>query len=117
MEKNITCINCPLGCRMIVKLTPEGTFESVSGNTCKKGAIYAEQECTAPMRMVMAVIPVRGSEIPLSVTTSAPVPKELIKEVMKQLTKVEIEAPVALGQVIVRSILGTGADIVATRSL
>lgn len=117
MEQNITCINCPLGCRMTVKLTPEGAFESVSGNTCKKGAIYAEQECTAPMRMVTAVIPVRGSGIPLSVKTSAPIPKEMIREVMKQLTNVEIDAPVAIGQVVVCNILGTGVDIVATRSV
>ena len=117
MEQNITCINCPLGCRMTVRLTPEGAFESVSGNTCKKGAVYAEQECTAPMRMVTAVIPVRGSRIPLSVKTSAPIPKELIRDVMKQLANVEINVPVALGQIIIHHVLGTQADIVATRSI
>ena len=71
----------------------------------------------APMRMVMAVIPVRGSGIPLSVKTSVPVPKELIREVMKQLANVEIEAPVKLGQIVIQNILGTGADVVATRSV
>ena len=46
MEQIITCINCPVGCRMTVTLTDSGEFESVSGNTCPRGASYARQECT-----------------------------------------------------------------------
>ena len=36
MEQTITCINCPVGCRMTVTLE-NGAFVSVSGNTCKRG--------------------------------------------------------------------------------
>ena len=49
----ITCINCPVGCRM--EVTHEGeTVLSVKGNTCKRGDAYARQECVAPLRMVTA---------------------------------------------------------------
>ena len=34
MNKTITCINCPVGCRMTVTLNDEGEVLSVSGNTC-----------------------------------------------------------------------------------
>ena len=46
MERTVTCINCPVGCRMTVILTDAGGFVSVTGNTCPRGAAYAEQECT-----------------------------------------------------------------------
>ena len=33
MEQIITCINCPVGCRMTVALNDQGEVVSVSGNT------------------------------------------------------------------------------------
>ena len=117
MDQIITCINCPMGCRMTVSLSDTGTFLSVSGNTCPRGASYARQECTLPLRMITAVIPVRDSSIPLSVKTSCPVPKSLISDIMSALSDLVVSLPVNAGDVIVPDILHTGADIVATRSL
>ena len=117
MEQTITCINCPVGCRMTVTLSEDGGFVSVSGNTCPRGAAYAKQECTLPLRMITAVIPVEGSRTPLSVKTSSPVPKSLIPDVMKELSALRLSAPVRLGQVVLSDVLHTGSDIVATRSI
>ena len=117
MEQSITCINCPMGCRMTVTVSPEGKVVSVSGNTCPRGEKYAMQECTVPVRMITAVIPVAGSEIPLSVKTSRPVPKAVIRQVMDILGGVRVSLPVHAGQVIVPDILHTDSDIIATRHL
>ena len=117
MEQSITCINCPVGCRMTVALSDNGDFVSVSGNTCPRGASYARQECISPERMITAVIPVQGIRTPLSVKTSVPVPKSMIPAVMKELGNVRLSVPVSAGQVILPDVLETGADIVATRSL
>ena len=117
MEQTITCINCPVGCRMTVTLSDHGEFVSVTGNTCPRGAKYAEQECTLPLRMITAVLPVAGSDTPLSVKTSSPVPKEMIAEIMEELSRVSVSTPISAGQVILPNILNTGADLVATRSL
>lgn len=117
MEQIITCINCPLGCRMTVSLSDTGSFISVEGNNCSRGAAYARQECTLPERMITAVIPVQNSSTPLSVKTSNPVPKSMISRIIKELAKSEISLPVVSGQVIIRNILSTGSDIIATRSL
>ncbi len=117
MEQILTCINCPVGCRMSVTLSDSGEFVSVAGNTCPRGAVYARQECTLPLRMITAVIPVSGSRTPLSVKTDKPLPKALIASVMAELGRVRVNLPVKAGQVIVRDILNTGSDIIATRSL
>ena len=117
MEQIITCINCPMGCRMTVTVSPDGKVTSVSGNTCPRGEKYAVQECTEPVRMITAVIPVEGSRVPLSVKTAQPVPKALIRQVMDVLGSVHVALPVRAGQVIVPDILCTGSDIIATRDL
>jgi CxxC motif-containing protein len=117
MEQTITCINCPVGCRMTVSLSDTGEFLSVTGNTCPRGAKYAQQECTLPERMITAVIPVAGSETPLSVKTASPVPKKLISSVIDVLARVQVSLPVTIGQIVLPDVLNTGVDIIATRSL
>ena len=112
----LTCINCPVGCRM--KVTMEGgSVVSISGNQCKRGATYARQECVDPQRMITAVIPVAGSKMPLSVKTRTPISKKLIFACMEALTKVELSAPVAAGDVVLADVCGTGVDVIATKSV
>ena len=59
----LTCINCPVGCRLNVTME-NGAVVSVTGNQCKRGATYARQECVDSQRMITAVIPVAGSKVP-----------------------------------------------------
>lgn len=117
MDRMITCINCPIGCRMIAKLDKDGIFLTVAGNSCPRGAVYAQQECTSPVRMITAVLHVSDSSIPLSVKTSCPVPKKKIKDIMNVLASVQISSPVHIGQIIIQNVLGTGSDIIATRNI
>ena len=112
-ERTVTCINCPLGCRVAVKFE-NGEIVSVTGNTCKRGETYARQECVEPKRMVTAVLPVEGGETPASVRTEEPVPKAMIADVMRELSKVSIAAPVSLGQVVAANVCGTGVNVIAT---
>ena len=44
-EKNLICINCPLGCPLTVTLEG-GEVKTVSGNTCPRGEAYARKELT-----------------------------------------------------------------------
>ena len=41
----------------------------------------------------------------------------LIRDVMRELSRLSPALPVAAGQVVLADVLGTGADIVATRGL
>ena len=116
MEQTITCISCPVGCRMTVQVE-DGAVTSVTGNTCKRGETYARQECVAPERMVTAVIPVEGSPMPLSVKTRTPIPKAKIAACMAALAGVKLSAPVAMGDVVLPDVCGTGVDVIATKSV
>jgi CxxC motif-containing protein len=118
MERELTCINCPLGCRLVATLDDAATeVLSVTGNTCPRGAAYARTECTAPVRMVTASIPTAPGQLPLSVRTSRPIPKARIFDCLRLIRETKVQRPVAIGQVIIPDILGTGANLVATRNL
>ena len=53
----LTCIVCPMGCRMTVELSDGGEILSVTGNTCPRGKQYAIDECTHPVRTVTTTAP------------------------------------------------------------
>ena len=116
MQKTITCISCPLGC--LLTITAEDKYvTSVTGASCNRGKVYAKMEIKNPIRMVTSTIPIRGSDLKMiSVKTHEPIPKDLIFDCLKSLIGVEKQAPVKIGDVVLKNVCGTGVDIVATRN-
>ena len=114
--ETITCINCPMGCRMTVTLDND-TVISVTGNTCKRGETYAHQECTQPLRMVTAVAPVENSAIPVSLKTRTPIPKAKIEACMRAVDDLCLSAPIQAGDVLIANVADTGVDVIATKSV
>ncbi len=112
-KTNMICIVCPIGCELSVERTAEGV--KVEGNKCSRGIPYAEQELIHPMRTITSTVRIDGwiySVIP--VKTSKPIPKDKIVEVMNLLSDVALKAPVKVGDVVIKNVLGLGIDIVAT---
>lgn len=115
--KVMNCIMCPMGCEMTVTME-NGKFISVTGNTCPRGAKYAETEVTDPRRMLTTTVRIAGGFLPLLPVVSADVlPKGKIAECVEYLRNVVVQAPVKAGDVIVPNILGLGVDIVASRDM
>ena len=114
-DKTITCIGCPMGCQLNVRLQ-EGAVLSVDGAGCGRGAVYARQECVCPVRTVTTLVRVKGRREPLSVKTAKPVPKEMIFPCLERIHAAEVAAPVNIGDVVVFNVCGTGVDVVATMS-
>ncbi|HHW54498.1 MAG: DUF1667 domain-containing protein [bacterium] len=117
MKKEIICIVCPVGCTLEVTVE-DGKLVEVTGYECKRGVAYAEQEAVAPKRTLATTVRVKNGIHPLvPVKTDIPVPKEKMREITELLAQVEVEAPVKIGSIIVADVLGTGANVVATRNL
>ena len=116
MVQAITCINCPLGCRIEVA-TESGKVTGVSGQGCKRGVAYARQECLSPTRMVTGLVAVKGCRVPLSVKTESPIPKDQIFPCMAEISKINPHPPIRMGQVICENVCGTGVNIVATKRM
>jgi len=118
--RELTCIVCPLGCRLSVTEDSSGSF-SVAGNRCPRGAVYAEEEIRSPKRVVTATcrlasrgdgptrrVPVRGS---------APCPKEYVDQLLADIYALRVKQPVARGSVLLSNWQGRGIDVIATRTV
>lgn len=111
------CIGCPLGCRLEVDAV-EGEVVEVRGHSCRRGKEFAVQEHTDPRRFVTTTVRVRGGRgARLPVATAASVPKGRVADVARALHALTLDAPVAMGDVVLADVLGTGVDVVATRDL
>ena len=116
MHSELTCIVCPIGCRIQIDETENGYI--IEGYACPRGKKYALQELEDPRRMVTSTVRVENGFLALvPVKTAEPIPKNLILDVITQRNSVVVEASVYLGDVIGKDVAGTGIDIVATRDM
>ena len=115
-EKEFVCIRCPLGCNIAVKLE-NNRIESITGNTCPRGAEYVTKELTDLRRIVTSLVRLEGGELPVvSVKTAGDIPKDKIMECIRTLKAVTLKAPVRVGDVVVKNVCGSGVDVIATRN-
>lgn len=116
-KKEITCIVCPIGCKILVK-TDGKKFEILDGNKCKQGIEYARSEALDPRRVLTSSVLVEDGIWPLvSVKTNEPVPMEKVFDVLKQIQRTKVSAPVKIGQIIIKNVANTGTNVVATKSI
>ncbi len=114
--KEMTCIVCPNGCRLRVG-EKDGEI-TVEGNRCKRGIEFAVSEMTNPVRTISSTVATVFPEFPvLPVKVSKAIPKSKIFDVMKEINKVTVVAPVGAGDVVIADVLGLDADIVASSNV
>jgi len=113
----ITCIICPVGCK--AKVTIEnGKITKIEDLECPRGEEYVTREFEAPVRDFFTTVRIKGAMFPvLPVRTTQPIPKDKILDCISELADAVVDAPVKVGDVIAKNLLGLGADIVATRDL
>ncbi len=115
---DMTCVVCPIGCHLKVTVDENGNFVSVTGNRCPRGEAYAKEEITDPKRVLPTSVKVIGGELPLvSVRTERAIPKRLIFDAMNVIKSIQVNAPVKRGQVIVKNVLDTDVNLIATRTV
>lgn len=115
--KELICIVCPRGCHLTVD---ENNGYAVTGNSCKRGEEYGKAEVTNPVRTVTSSVAVTNPTADDSrcpVKTNKSIPKALIFDVMKEIEKASVTAPVKIGDVVIKGICGTDADLVACKNI
>lgn len=117
-KEEMICIVCPVSCHLEVTLDDEGNVLEVTGHACPRGDVYARKELTNPTRMLTSTVKINGAMYDrLPVVTSADIPKDSQFDIMNEIAKVSVDAPIVIGQVLINDVLGLGVDIVASRSM
>lgn len=114
MSETLTCVLCPVGCELLVERAGGGL--EVRGAQCEKGAGFASDEVLHPRRNLATSVPLAGTaDRMVSVRLSAPVARDKIFPILAEIARLRPEPPVARGQVLIKDVLGTGVDVIATR--
>ncbi len=107
------CVVCPVGCLLNV----DGSSQ-ISGNKCARGEIYAKNEMVNPTRTVTSTVRLQGESLSrLPVKTSRPFPKGQIFSLMNRLNEITVQPPICAGQIICSDLLGTGINLVASKTV
>ena len=107
--REMICIMCPMGCHLTIKM--DGDKFNVSGNSCIRGERFAQEEMVCPMRVLTTSVKTEHGL--KSCKTTKPVPKAKLFECMQEIEKLRLKNA-KYGEIVIRDILGTGADVVVT---
>jgi len=116
-KRHFVCVVCPIGCE--IDVVHDGSkIVSMEGNKCQKSVEFVTQELIEPMRVLTTTVKIEGAKwAVIPVRTDKAIPKRLFSIVMRRLRRITVHAPVNICDVIVKDIVGTGANIIATRSM
>jgi CxxC motif-containing protein len=141
MDDRLTCILCPIGCELEVTRVGDKPLDrdsarasaaeedpwavpgapaavEVKGNECDKGLAFAADEVLHPKRNLATSVPALGTAARMvSVRLTAGVPREMIFPILAEIGKLRPALPVRRGQVLIANVLGTGVDVIATRTI
>lgn len=113
MDRELTCVECPMGCTIVVTIR-DGEIVSICGNTCARGKLYAQNEVFSPKRVVTSTVKLEGGGM-LPVKTDRPVDKDKIFEVMAVINSLIVSAPVKVGDVVASDVCG--ANIISAKEV
>lgn len=116
-QEELVCVNCPKGCNVTVQLEGD-EVKDVQGYGCKEGLNYARQEVIRPMRILTSTVRIEGAlSRVIPVITDGEIPLEMWQEAMAKIKTIKVQAPIAVNQIIVADFLGTGVNLVSSRTM
>ncbi|MBF0530943.1 MAG: DUF1667 domain-containing protein [Deltaproteobacteria bacterium] len=118
--REMICVVCPNGCLVKAEIEdgPVLKVVKVDGCLCEKGEQWAEQEIRDPVRTIASSVLVEGGDAPLvSVRTDAPIPLNKIFDVMAAIKAKTVDAPVSIGDPLLRNPAGVACNVIATRNV
>ena len=117
------CTTCPSECLLTVEVerSADGAVvevRSVTGNNCPRGDTFAHQELTCPMRVLTTTVAVSGGdEALLPVRTAEAIPLALHTQAMDLIRGLVVDAPIRMGDVVLKDLLDTGIDLIASMDI
>ena len=129
MSTNVTetlqfnCTTCPSECLLTVEVERDANgavvkVRSATGNNCPRGDTFAHQELTCPMRVLTTTVAVSGGdETLLPVRTAEAVPLELHAQVVNLIRGLVVNAPIRMGDVVLKDLLDTNIDLIASMDI
>lgn len=115
--KDLVCTICPNSCSLTIELNSDGEAVKVIGNRCPRGEVFAKQEVVCPMRVLTSTVLLHnenGTESLLPVRSSDSFALGKHAQAMELLRHMAVKTPVKMGDMIIRNVLDTHVDMIAS---
>ncbi|MEG0692025.1 MAG: DUF1667 domain-containing protein [Oscillospiraceae bacterium] len=101
----VTCIICPNSCKITIE---EKNGEQIySGNQCKRGINFAQNEITNPKRSFQTTVKTASKTLPyLPVKTNGEIPKSELFHLIKELNKITVTQNIRCGDIVLADFCG-----------
>jgi CxxC motif-containing protein len=101
MKKELTCLACPRGCSVSVRLDATGEILALEGCGCSRGAAWVREELLHPMRTLTTTVRTSFEDFPrLPVRTERDIELQAFAQVMERIDLLEVTQRVLPGEVI-----------------
>ncbi len=102
-----------MGCQLEAGVE-NGAAVYVTGNSCPRGKLYAENEVVRPLRVLTTSVRCVGGKM-LPVKTDKPIPRDMMLELMKVINNVHPKLPVSTGDIVIKDLF-EGVNLIATKT-
>lgn len=118
-DKEITCIICPISCRITVGESKKDNGRiHVSGAECSRGIKYARSEISDPRRIFTSTVRVDAGDPGLvPVRTDNPIKRQRWQQAAATVKKLEVKAPVGFNEVVEKDFTEEGISLISTRQI
>ena len=110
MKREFVCIVCPKSCDLTVE--ESGGAMHISGNGCKRGIAFAEEETRDPQRILTSTVKLTTGAL-LPVRSRGTVRRSDLRACVESLKSITLAPPIEIGQVVAEDVGRCGVAVVA----
>lgn len=120
IEKEFICVVCPSGCAIKAQYEEGNSPKLISseGMRCARGKTWIQQEIENPLRTFSTSVLVEGGDfLEASVRLTKAVPLAKVFDIMAEIKKIKLKAPLKIGDVVLKNPAGIETDVIVTRDV
>lgn len=116
MIRDFICEGCPKKC--LVSIDSVNGLNNVSGNECIKGYDIANKKIGEKKEVLTTLVRIKGGyKNVVGVKSTGPIDLKIHIECSKALSRLNVGAPISIGDIVCTNILNTGLDIVCVENV
>lgn len=116
MEKQTVCNKCEEYCVIDIK-TVDDVVEII-GNKCKEGLEFVDRDLQSSKDILTTLVRIKGGYVKVvSVKSDRPIEKKLFLKCSRALSRINVGAPIKIGDVVCKNLLNLGIDIICTKNV
>ena len=110
------CNKCEEYCVIDIKKVEE--VVEVTGNKCEVGVDFVNKNLENPMDVLTTLVRIKGGYVNVvSVKSDKPIEKKLFLKCSRALSRINVGAPIKIGDIVCKNILNLGVNIICTKNV